>query len=82
MLRLIASRLSLHLWRLRRWQHRRQCARWRRHYRQAVLWHSHHGPLEASAMAHGRLLDAPGSVRRCPITCAMEDLGHPVEDLL
>jgi len=78
MFRLIASSLALRLWRLQRWQQRRRRQRWQRHYRQTVQMFSTKGAIEASAMAHGRLIDAPEILHQDPTDCALEDLGYPV----
>lgn len=79
-MRLIAW-LSLRLWRVERALRRRRQRRWVLHYRQAIQWHSSKGPIEAGAMAYSRLIDHPASLQECPTTCALADLGHPVEDL-
>ncbi len=78
----LTSWLALRAWRFLRWRQRRRRARWLRRYVRAVAWHSTTDLLAARAMAQGRLIDAPHSLRACPTRCALRDLGHPEEDLL
>ncbi|MGM0927559.1 MAG: hypothetical protein ACQEXC_14230 [Pseudomonadota bacterium] len=78
MLRPVIAALGLRTWQLERWLQRRRRMRWLRHYRQAIELHSNKSSIEAAAMAHSRLIDAPESRHCCPTQCALEDLGHPM----